>query len=156
MKPPQEQLEYEWAIWLHSLASWSVMVTLTFKRCNGKGGISSQSTLEDALKHLVRLINCDFFGKRRTNKGWTVACAVILDYGTYGDHPHAHLLIEAPKGVSDEKLCMVIDRAANRTCKVNRQRHFRSYTDLRGSQYLVKHGIDRMVTALLTHAYPSK
>lgn len=156
MKPSQEQLEREWTIWLHSKASWSVMVTLTFKRFSAKGSAFSQSALEDALKHLVRLINCDFFGKKRTNRGWTVACAVTLDYGAYGDHPHAHILIEAPSGVSDEELWAVIDRAANRTCKVDRQRHFRRYTDLRGSEYLVKHGIDRMVTALLTQAYPGK
>lgn len=153
MRPPEVQLEREWAIWLHSKASWSVMATLTFKRCSAKGFTFSQPAIEDALKHLIRLINCDFFGKKRTNNGWTVACAVTLDYGAYGDHPHAHILIEAPNGVTHEQLCVVIDRAASRTRQINQQRHFRRYTDLKGSEYLVKHGIDRMVTALLTHAY---
>lgn len=156
MQAPQIQLEREWAIWIHSLASWSVMATITFKRYSSTGVTFSHSGFEKTLKFLMRLINCHFFGKKLTNKGWTVACAVTLDYGTYGDHPHAHILIEAPNGVSYENLCAVIDRAASRTRTVDRQRHFRSYTDLRGSEYAVKHGTDQMVTGLLTHAYPGK
>ena len=156
MQPPRIQLEREWAIWLHSIASWSVMATVTFKRHSANGFTFSQSGFEKALKHLVRLINCDLFGKRLTNKGWTVACAATLDYGTYGDHPHAHLLFEAPDGVSYEELCAVIDRAASRTRTVDRQRHFRRYTNLHGSQYMVEHGKDRMVTGLLTKAFPEK
>lgn len=154
MQAPQMQLEREWAIWLHSIASWSVMATLTFKRCSSNGVVFSHPVFTNALRHLVRLINCDLFGKKRTNKGWTVACAVTLDYGTYEDHPHAHILLAAPSGVSYEELCAVIDRAADRTRTVNRQRDFRRYTDLRGSEYSIKHGTDRMVTELLTHAYP--
>jgi hypothetical protein len=148
----QNQLKRAWTSFLHSKAQWDLMITLTFRRRSAKGFRVTQSSIEAAIKHLIRLINCDLFGKRQANKGWTLAHAATVDFGALGDHPHAHLLLEAPKGVSDEQLCAVVERAAQRTAIVDRQRHFRRYTDLGGAEYLIQHGIDRMVVPLLTSA----
>lgn len=132
------------------------MVTLTFRRHKRSGMNVMPTAVEHALKRVVRLINCDFFGKRRANKGWTIAHAVTSDSGRYGDHPHAHLLLAAPDGVSDEQLCAVVERAVQRTALVSRQRHYGQYFSLGGAEYLVKHGTDRMVVSLLTPAYLGK
>jgi hypothetical protein len=132
------------------------MVTLTFRRLTSRGLNVTPTAVEHALKRVVRLINCDFFGKRRTNKGWTIAHAVTSDSGRYGDHPHAHLLLAAPDGVTDEQLCGVVERAVQRTVLVSRQRHYGQYFSVGGAEYLVKHGTDRMVVSLLASAYPGK
>jgi len=71
----------------------------------------------------------------------------------YGDHPHAHLLLAAPEGVSEEQLCKVVERAVHRTSLVDRQRDYGQYYSTGGAEHLIKHGTDRMVVSLLTPAY---
>lgn len=145
-------MEQAWTEWIHSRAQWTIMVTFTFKRRSARGYAVTQAAVENALRHLLRLVNCDLFGKRRVNRGWTVACAVTVDFGPYGDHPHAHLLLEAPLGVSDLELCAVVERASLRTSLVDRQKHYRQYFSAGGAEYLIGHGTDRMVVSLLSSA----
>lgn len=150
VKHRPDSIEQAWSEWIHSVAQWTIMVTITFKQRGVRGYKISQVSVEKALRRLVRLINCDLFGKRRANKGWTVACAVTADLGPYSDHLHAHLLIAAPDGVSEMQLCAAVERAALRTSIVNRERRYRKYFSAGGAEYLVKHGTDRMVVPLLT------
>ncbi len=151
---PLSELEGAWAQMLESTADWSSMVTFTFRRQSAKGFRVTQLTVENALRRLLRLVNHDLFGKGLTNKGWTVAHAVVVDFGTIGDHPHAHLLVETPCGFTDEEICRVIERAARRTRIIDRHRHFGQYYSAGGVEYLIGHGTDRMVVSLLTPAYP--
>lgn len=141
-----------WAKMVHGIAPWSVMVTLTFKRRDAKGYRVTPTGVEKAIRHLLRLINCDFFGRRLTDKKWTVATAVTLDWGQHGDHPHAHILLSAPNGVSDLQLCTVVERAAQRTKLIAPQRQYSRYYSAGGAEYLINHGTDRMVVSLLSHA----
>lgn len=150
---PLSQLERAWAQMIHSTADWSSMVTLTFRRQSAKGFRVTQLTIEKAVRRLLRLVNHDLYGKGLTNKGWTVAHAVVVDFGALGDHPHAHLLVEAPTGVTDRELCCVIERAAQRTRIIDRQRHYGQYYSAGGAEYLIGHGTDRMVVSLLNPAY---
>jgi hypothetical protein len=151
----RNDVQRSWADWIHSRARWTMMVTLTFRRQSARGYRVTKTAVEAALRRVLRLINCDLFGKRRTNKGWTIASAGTVDFGSFGDHPHAHLLLEAPAGVSEEQLCAVVERAAQRTSLVDRQRVYRQYVDVGGAEYLMKHGTDRMVVPLLTAARQS-
>jgi hypothetical protein len=151
----RSDVQRAWADWIHSRACWTMMVTLTFRRRSAKGYRVTETAIEAALRRVSRLINCDLFGKRRTNKGWTIASACTVDFGSFGDHPHAHLLLEAPAGVSKEQLCAVVERAAQRTSLVDKQRVYRQYVNAGGAEYLIKHGTDRMVVPLLTAARQS-
>jgi hypothetical protein len=126
------------------------MLTVTFTRYSSKGFKVTQDSIEKAIKHLLRLINCDLFGRRRTDKGWTIAHAVTVDFGLYGEHPHVHLLLAAPSGVTEEQLRAMVERAANRTTIVDRQRHYSNYFSAGGAAYLIKHGTDRMVVPLIS------
>lgn len=143
-------LEQAWGRLIHETALWSSMVTLTFLRESSKGFRITQFAIERALRRLVRLVNHDLFGKRLTNKGRTLAHAVVVDYGLLGDHPHAHLLLAAPHGVTEEELCRVVERAARRTRIIARERHYRRYYSAGGAEYLIGHGTDRMVVPLLS------
>ncbi len=148
------KLDRAWTEWIHSTAKWSIMVTLTFKRHTIKGFRVTPVGAEKALRHLLRLINCDLYGKRRVNRGWTIGCAAVIDFGVLGDHPHAHLLLAAPDALTDRELCAVVERAVQRTALIDRQRRYRQYFSAGGADYLIGHGTDRMVMSLLAPAYP--
>jgi hypothetical protein len=150
---PLNELDRAWTQMLHSVAEWSLMVTFTFRRQSAKKFRVTQQAIENALRRLLRLVNHDLFGKRLTNKGWTVAHAVVVGFGTSGDHPHAHLLLKAPRGFTDEELCRVIERAARRTRIIDQHRDYRQYYSAGGAEYLIGHGTDRMVVSLLTPAH---
>lgn len=152
---PLTELERAWAQMVHSMAQWSSMVTFTFRRQGTKGFRVTQLTIENALRRLLRLINHDLYGKGLTNKGWTIAHAVVIDFGAFGDHPHAHLLVETPSDITEQELCRVIERAARRIRIIDRQRYYGQYYSVGGAEYLIGHGTDRMVVSLLTPAYQS-
>lgn len=156
IKRVQNNLKRDWIGWIDQMAPWTIMVTLTFGRFGPRGFKVTQTTVQSALERLLRLINCDLFGKRRTNKGWTIAHAVTFDWGAYGDHPHAHLLLTAPDGVTDRQLCAVVERAARRIRIVNRERRYKQYYSSGGTEYLIDHGTDRMVVSLIAPAHQGR
>jgi hypothetical protein len=152
----QNQMERAWTDWIHPMAAWTMMVTLTFRRFGPRGFKVTEATVQSALERLLRLINCDLFGKRRTNRGWTVAHATTVDWGVHGDHPHAHMLLTAPDGVTDRQMCAVVERAVRRTSIFNRERRYKQYYSAGGSKYLIGHGTDRMVVSLTAPAHQGK
>jgi hypothetical protein len=152
----RNHLERAWTDWIHPMAAWTMMVTLTFRRSGISGFKVTETAVQIALERLLRLINCDLFGKRRTNKGWTIAHAVTVDWGAYGDHPHGHLLLTAPDGVADRQLCAVVERAARRIRIVNRERRYKQYYSAGGTEYLIDHGTDRMVVSLIAPAHQGR
>jgi len=150
---PRNLLDSAWVEWLHAFAPWSIMVTYTFKRLSYRGFRSTKQTALLNVKRILRLVNCDLFGKRRTNKGWTIAHAVVVGLGPSGDNLHAHLLVATICGVPPQRLCALLERATQRTYLVDRQRAYRAYYSPEGSGYLIDHGTDRMVVSLLAPAY---
>lgn len=156
IKRVRNDLKRDWIGWIDQMAPWTIMVTLTFRRLGTRGFKVTQTTVQSALERLLRLINCDLFGKRRTNRGWTLAHAVTVDWGAYGDHPHAHLLLAAPEGVTDQQLCVVVERAVRRTTVVNRERRYKQYYSAGGTEYLIDHGTDRMVVSLIAPAHQGR
>jgi hypothetical protein len=151
LDPIQRQV---WVDWLHGFANWTVMVTVTFRRCNSKGLPFTRAAFIGATRHFLRLVNCSCFGRRRVAKGYTVAfIPVIDDVGLWGSHPHGHFLLAAPAGMDPSvfagKLARIIPRVAlfDKQCKVER------YYSAGGCAYLVRHGDDRMVAQLMTKAH---
>ena len=150
---PRTRLNSAWVDWVHSFAPWSIMVTYTFKRLSPLGFRATENTVMRAVKRILRLVNCDLFGKRRTNKGWTIAHAVVVDHGPSRDNLHAHLLVATINGVPPQRLCALLERAIQRTHLVDRQRDYRAYYSPGGSGYLIDHGTDRMVVSLLAPTF---
>jgi hypothetical protein len=138
-------LAEEWALWVHAFADWSHFVTLTIRRHDGKGFAVNEEEMGKAVRHFLRLLNVHLFKRSRVNRGWAIGTAVVIDWGPLGDHPHAHLLLEMPRGQTFESFAELIQRAARRTRLFARQMQIAPYRDIGGSRYLLKHGKDRMV-----------
>ncbi len=143
-----------WALWIHGLANWSVMVTLTFKRKDGRGQITTRQSVISALRHLIRLINFRCFGPRRVRQGWTVGVAPVVVADADSGHLHAHVLLTTPKGYTERWYRSTIERAARRTRLVDRQRCISNYRDSGGAAYVVKHGVIRMDPSLIVLPHP--
>jgi hypothetical protein len=141
-----------WVHWIHSFAPWSAMVTYTFKPISSRGFKVTEKTVIEAINRILRLVNCELFGKRRTNRGFTIAHAVLVDKGKFSEHLHAHMLIATPEGISLQQIYAIFEKAAQRTHLVNSQRSYQHYYSSEGTGYLIDHGTDRMVVPLLRRA----
>ena len=106
--------------------------------------------IEDAIRHFFRSISCAIYGKWRVNAGKSIKHVACIDWGAYADHPHAHILIEAPSTMTNDDFTVLIESKANRIRLINRERKISRYLDENGSGYLVKHGIGRMVVSLIS------
>lgn len=144
----KRELEHAFAKWIHHSSEWTHFVTLTFHRRTPCGQPVTNRMVEDALRHLFRSLSCKFYGKHRVNRGQSIFYVTVLDWGSYGDHPHAHILFKAPNGTTFDEFSSLIDSKANRIRLCNRERRIRPYLNFNGARYLVEHGIDRMVVSL--------
>lgn len=144
----KRELEHAFAKWIHHSVEWTHFVTLTFRRRTSSGQPVTTSMVEDALRHLFRSLSCKFYGKHRVNRGQSIFYVTVLDWGAYGDHPHAHILFKAPKETTYDEFSSLIDSKASRIRLCNRERKILPYLDLNGARYLAEHGIGRMVVSL--------
>ena len=143
-----------WALWVHGLAHWGVMLTVTLKRRDGQGRATTRQAVVSALRHFVRLINFRCFGPGRVRHGWTIGIAPVIVADTSAAHLHAHVLLTKPTGRTDKWYRTVIERAARRTRLFDQQRRVSDYRDAGGSAYLVKHGVIRMDPSLIVLPHP--
>jgi hypothetical protein len=138
------------ALWIHGLAPWAVMLTVTFKRLDGRGHSVTEHAASRALRHLIRRINFSCFGPSKARRGWTIGVAPVLSADASTGHLHAHILLSNPPGQTYESFLAVIERCARRTRLVDQQRRTSHYRNAGGSAYLVKHGEVRMDPSLIT------
>ncbi|MGA0840399.1 MAG: hypothetical protein ACO3P1_10955 [Pseudomonadales bacterium] len=143
-----DDFQRAWFRWIHQLADWSWAATVTFRRHVGAQSIN-RGLAEAALRHKLRVLDVICFGKNRVKRGSVVQSAVVLGWGTYGQHPHAHLALATPPGMSDADLAARFEEAARHTEWLNQERVVRPYTSAGWAEYMVGHGPENLVLSLL-------
>lgn len=137
-----------WAEWLHNFAAWSLAATITLRR-NLHGQAVNLDISEAALRHMLRVLDVSCYGKSGVKQGKAVPSAVVIDWGAYGDHPHAHVALATPAGLSYQELADHFEKAASRTQWIHHERVAVPYRDSGWAAYLVDHDPENLVLSLL-------
>ena len=135
--------------WLDGLAKWTHAVSFTFRRSNDCFQAVNERIVGEALRHFLHVLDRLCLTKRQMRNGSTVPSAASIGWGTYGDHPHAHLSLEAPDSLSHEEFTSLIERAADKTRWIQYERRINPYLDIGWMKYMVDHGEDYLIVALL-------
>ena len=116
--------------WIAAGAQWTHAVTLTFPRT--KFGIApGEIAACNTAKHLVNV-----------HKGHKIGSAFVFGSGPYGDHPHVHMALAAPSGVSHEAMTNEIDIAIHRMAGLGHQLVIKPYNDAGWIDYMLDHCAD--------------
>lgn len=137
-----------WAEWLHNFAAWSLAATITLRRYL-HGQAVNLSNAEAALRHMLRVLDVSCYGKRGVKQGKAVPSAVVIGWGAYGEHPHAHVALATPPGLSYQELADHFEKAASRTQWIHHERVVVPYRDAGWAAYLVHHDPENLVLPLL-------
>ena len=148
-RPDTSRLTRAWTTWLHGLGPWTHAVTLTCRRYSVGRRPVTVEILQDAARHFLRRVNYACF-RRRAKRGHAVPSAVTYGWGTYEDHPHLHFSLAAPSFMTYAQFSVIVEGAADQVFWVDNQRKIEPYLDDGWSEYLVKHGADHLILALLT------
>jgi len=73
----------------------------------------------------------------------------VISWGTYGQHPHAHLALSTPSVMSVEELQERFEQAADKTKWLARERVVTAYRDAGWFDYLIDHNTDNFAVSLL-------
>jgi hypothetical protein len=137
-----------WATWLDGLARWTHVITLTCKRHDDNGRAFNETILIDAAAHLIRRLNYKCFGKR-ARKGESVGVAMTLGWGVYGINPHFHGSFECPGHLSYDEFSELLNKSANETFWINRERCIKTYDNAGWMEYMIEHGADQLIVPLI-------
>jgi hypothetical protein len=148
-----KRLEQAYTEWIHSRGNFTHFVTPTFRLMDSAGHRTTQEMVEDAVRNMLRRLACAVHGRRRIKFRPPIRSAVVIDWGWKGNHPHAHLILETPSGMSYEQFSVLIKRCASRVRLLDKEPHIRPYQDAGGARYMVKHGISRMIVSLFDTPY---
>jgi hypothetical protein len=144
----RETLEDSWVRLIHEAAAWTFALTVTFRRYLGGQSIS-RDILEKALSHMLRVLDVACFGRHSVKRGRFVGSAVVIGWGSYGDHPHSHLALATPPGMTKAEFIENIEFSASRTQWIARERVLVPYSSSGWARYLVGHGAEQVVLPLL-------
>lgn len=136
-------------LWLHSFAPWTHAVTFTFKRSNTKGQPINEQIMTDALRHFLRVLDRQCFRRSELSKGMVVPSAAVIGWGSFNDHPHAHLSLSKPPHLGLIEFTSFAVLAASKIDWLNHQKVFKSYVSEGWSSYLVDHGPKNIIESLL-------
>jgi hypothetical protein len=146
----KRQLEDAFRDWIHGRARFTHFITLTFRLSDDSGSRTSQQMIESAIRHLLRRLACKAIGRRRMRRHPPIPTVVTVDWGYRGNHPHAHIAIEAPSSLPSNEFEALFNRCASRVRLLSSAPHITNYRDVGAADYLVKHGMDRMVLSLFS------
>lgn len=136
------------ALWIHDLAPWTHAVTLTFKRSTGKGQTVNDQIIIQAIRHFLRVLDRCCYSGSKVRQGACVPSVVVIGWGTYNDHPHAHLALACPIQTEREAFEKFINSSAEATNWINRERFVDGYQNQGWIEYMLDHGIKNLVTEL--------
>lgn len=136
------------ALWLHELAPWTHAVTLTFKRSDSKGQTVSEQIIVESLRHFLRVLDKRCYGGPKVRRGAYIPSVVVIGWGAYNDHPHAHLAFACPEEHTHKAFDRFIDIAADATDWIDRERRIEPYRNQGWAEYMLNHGFDNLITNL--------
>jgi hypothetical protein len=152
-RPTQLLLRKERAAWIDSSAVWTHAVTLTFPR--NKIGISpSEQAACNTANHLVNVLNRNLLGRGNVRNGHRIGSGFVFGTGPYGDHPHIHMVLAAPSGLSVDAMTYEIDLAIHQTQGLGHQLVIKSYNDSGWIDYMLDHCSDGLDVELVFPATP--
>lgn len=147
IKNQSQRLTAEWAQWIHTAAHWTVAATFTFKRAiNGQP--FNYEILQSSMRHYLLLVDRKFFTRGETNNKRFVETVVVIGYGAYQSHPHAHIAVATPDGADHTSLVQALNGSAEKTKWIDRERDFQPYSDSGWSEYMVDHGPENLILPL--------
>jgi hypothetical protein len=114
-----------------------------------RGQAINLGNAEAALRHMLRVLDVSCYGKSGVKQGKAVPSAVVIGWGAYGDHPHAHIALATPPGLSYQELVDRFEKAASRTQWIHHERVVVPYRDAGWAAYLVHHDPENLVLSLL-------
>ena len=147
-KKVNQDLHKEWSEFIHGAANWTTALTVTVKRFHKNQTVSSEH-VRQALRHFLRRLDFSCLGDNKAKKGAFVESVVVIGWGTYKDHPHAHLALVCPSGLTNAKFLDHIERAASGTEWFDRERKICEYTSGGWSTYMVDHDPENLESNLL-------
>jgi hypothetical protein len=139
MKASIDPLNKAWYEFIDDSANWTVAFTVNFRRLHQNQLISIRH-MTYALRHFLRVLDCSCLGNNKAKRGAFVNSVVVHGWGTYNDHPHAHLALECPKDLSDSEFEHHILQAASKTIWFAPKPVTEKYRDAGWSVYMVGHG----------------
>lgn len=137
-----------WHVFIHEAADWTVALTANIKRFHENQPISIQHMMQ-AMRHFLRVLDYRCFGRNRVKRGAFVGSVVVYGWGTYNDHPHAHLALVCPKGLSDAAFEEHIRQACAKTMWFEPKPDIRKYRDVGWSDYMIGHDPENLDTELM-------
>ena len=142
------QLDERWVDWLDSLAPWTHTATFTCKRTSIRNLPITEDILVDTARHFIRRVNLRCYGKR-AKRTQLLPVVATFGWGCYGDQPHLHFCFAIPQGLLFESFPALLEKEANRTMWIDRQRCIKLYQDLGWMNYLVEHGTSNLIVPLI-------
>ncbi len=138
--PPPKDHRLQSAI--HDLAKWTHAVTVTFIHSDRYGQRCNEHIMYSALRHFIRVVNIKCFGRKQFDKGRRVSVVAALGMGSSADHPHYHMAIAAPAGMTFAEFEKLILVAIRKTRWLNQQFDVKPYRSEGWIKYLLDHQED--------------
>ena len=135
------------AEWLGNLANWTHAITLTMTRTDSGLHPGHDEVLRRCRLFLNRL-NCRWYKRRGTKRGYRIASAAFLGWGSYEDHPHVHWALEKPIDQSDLAFEAMLRNIAQTTAGIGEQLDIQQYYGAGWLSYMVDHGFEGWQPAL--------
>ena len=132
------KLNQSMLLWLVDIAPWSHAVTVTFKK-NRDGRMVTPVQMRETIRHLYNLIDRACYRSRARRGMNRIGYFAVYDLGPFGKHPHAHMTLAAPLGLSHREFSRIIRAAINRTALLDRQFKVKSFTNEGWIRYCLKH-----------------
>ena len=115
------------AAWLHDLADWKIVVTLTFKTYLDSDVPIPELSVKKTTCFLIKRINKHCFGHMVSRRNYHVASVFAIEFGYAGEHPHLHVTLSLPPNYSKESFAKVILRYARKIKSINQQIDIQPY-----------------------------
>lgn len=141
-------LRKAWCEFTDKAAMWTVAYTVTLKRHIGTQPVSNKHIYQ-AARHLLRKLDFQCLGSNRAKRGAFVSSVVVYGWGTYGNHPHLHLALVCPDGLSESEFIDYIEQAASKIEWFDRERKLEKYVNSGWATYMVDHDPENMYLDLM-------
>lgn len=124
---------------LEDLSPWTHALTLTMARSMSGHHPSHDEVLRQCRLFLNR-VNCHWFKRRGTKRGYRIASAAFLGWGAYEDNPHVHWALEKPIDQSDRAFEALLRNTAQTTSGIGEEMKIRRYFGPGWLEYMADHG----------------
>ena len=132
---------------LEDLSPWTHALTLTMARSMSGHHPSHDEVLRRCSLFLNR-VNCHWYKRRGTKRGYRIASAAFLGWGAYEDNPHVHWALEKPIDQSDLAFEALLQKIAQTTAGIGEQLDIQRYYGSKWLSYMTDHGFEGWQPAL--------